>query len=70
MEKINKKPMVRVADIDREMTDEEYQVYLRDQKYFEEKTKIEKEAQAKRESAIKKLIDLGLTEEEVKAFLG
>lgn len=53
--------------IDRPMTDEEADTYT---KSIELTKKVDNLEHAKRQSAVNKLIDLGLTEEEVKAFLG
>lgn len=66
------KPMIRIhnADtgetIDREMTVEELNDY---QQSIELTNAVDELDKAKRQSALNKLIDLGLTEEEVKAFL-
>jgi DNA-binding transcriptional regulator YhcF (GntR family) len=58
----------------REMTDEEYEQHLKDQRMAEEqRTALEAEKTAKAEakaSAIAKLAQLGLTEEEAKAIAG
>ena len=73
-------PMTRIVNletneiIDREMTDEEYQALLAEQELIaaSETKRIKEEADKEkaRQSAIKKLQDLGLSEKEVKAFLG
>lgn len=69
-------PMTRIHNaitgetIDREMTDDEYAEYLQS---IEKNNQARAEMEAKenaRQTALNKLIDLGLTEEEVKAFLG
>lgn len=65
-------PTITIAGVTREMTDEEYADFLQDQKVSQE---IQKEREAKelakqkaRETALAKLIDLGLTEEEIAAL--
>lgn len=69
-----KKPTIRIHDtekdeiIDREMTDEEYNDYLRVAKEQEERLKIETEKIVTRQSALAKLAALGLTEEEIAAL--
>ena len=65
-------PTITIAGVTREMTNEEYAAFLQDQKVSQE---IQKEREAKelakqkaRETALAKLIDLGLTEEEIAAL--
>jgi hypothetical protein len=68
------KPMIRIHDtqtneiVDREMTDEEFDEYT--EKNTQQKARLqatEKKDEA-RQSALSKLIDLGLTEEEIAAL--
>ena len=59
------KPNIQIGELVREMTDEEYTVYLAEQ---EQDALIEAERLAKiasRESALAKLAALGLTEDEI-----
>jgi hypothetical protein len=69
-------PMIRIHNtetneiIDREMTDEEFEIWQIAQAE-EELLKAEAlSKQALKDSALAKLQDLGLTEDEAKAFLG
>jgi DNA-binding NarL/FixJ family response regulator len=62
------KPNIQIDDLVREMTDEEYEVYLAQQT---ENQLLEAERQAKitaRQSALAKLTALGLTEAEIAAL--
>ena len=62
------KPNIQIGELVREMTDEEYTVYLAEQ---EQDALIEAERLAKiasRESALAKLAALGLTEDEIAAL--
>jgi hypothetical protein len=62
------KPKIQIGDLVREMTDEEYEVYLAEQ---EQDALLEAERVAKaasRESALAKLAALGLTEDEIAAL--
>jgi hypothetical protein len=62
------KPNIQIDDLVREMTDEEYAVYLAEQ---EQDALVEEERLAKiasRESALAKLAALGLTEDEIAAL--
>lgn len=68
------KPMIRIHNveidevIDREMTDEEYSDFLANNEKAE-LARLEIEAkEAARKSALSKLIELGLTEEEIAAL--
>lgn len=68
------KPMIQIHDtgtdkvIEREMTDAEHAQYLKDLEQSQnEKTYLEQKRNA-RQSALNKLIDLGLTEEEIAAL--
>jgi hypothetical protein len=59
------KPNIQIGDLVREMTDEEYETYLAD---IAEQEALEVERAAKiasRESALAKLAELGLTEDEI-----
>jgi hypothetical protein len=59
------KPNIQIGDLVREMTDEEYEIYLAD---IAEQEAIEVEREdkaASRESALAKLAALGLTEDEI-----
>ena len=69
-----KKPMVRIHDvqtdeiIDREMTDEEYEIHLaRLERFEQEKADLEAK-ETRRASALAKLAALGLTEDEIAAL--
>lgn len=53
----------------REMNDEEYVEYLENLKVYEEKKIAELEKEKIKESAIAKLLALGITEDEIKAVL-
>jgi hypothetical protein len=62
------KPNIQIDELVREMTDEEYTIYLAEQ---EQDALIEAEKAAKaasRESALAKLAALGLTEDEIAAL--
>lgn len=62
------KPNIQIDDLIREMTDEEFKEYKAEQKTS---AAIESEAKAKvaaRASALAKLAELGLTEEEIAAL--
>jgi DNA-binding NarL/FixJ family response regulator len=62
------KPNIQIDDLVREMTDEEYEVYLADQ-VAQETQQAEQNAKiAARQSALAKLAALGLTEEEIAAL--
>jgi DNA-binding NarL/FixJ family response regulator len=62
------KPNIQIDDLVREMTNEEYEVYLAD-KEAQEALRAEREAKiASRESALAKLAALGLTEDEIAAL--
>ena len=62
------KPNIQIDDLVREMTDEEYEVYLADQA-AQEALQAEQDAKtAARQSALAKLAALGLTEEEIGAL--
>lgn len=61
------KPNVIVAGVEREMTDEEYEIYLKDQAEYENKKQAELEAQEKRQALLDKL---GITADEAKLLLG
>jgi hypothetical protein len=62
------KPNIQIDDLVREMTDEEYEVYLADQA-AQEALQEERDAKAAaRASALAKLVALGLTEEEIGAL--
>jgi hypothetical protein len=62
------KPNIQIDDLVREMTDEEYEVYLADQA-SQEALQAEQDAKiATRASALAKLAALGLTEEEIGAL--
>jgi hypothetical protein len=62
------KPNIQIDDLVREMTDEEYEVYLADQA-AQEALQAEQDAKvAARASALAKLAALGLTEEEIGAL--
>lgn len=54
--------------IEREMNEEEYEKYLENIKGYELDKKAREEKEAIRQSALSKLIDLGLTEEEIAAL--
>lgn len=56
--------------IEREMTDKEYKQFIADEKLLQIEYEKEKTKENARQSALNKLINLGLTEEEAKAFLG
>ena len=65
-------PTITIAGVTREMTDEEYAEFLEDQK-LSQKIMAEKEIaefanKKARESALAKLRNLGLTEEEIAAL--
>lgn len=60
------KPIIRIADIEREMTDEEYEIYLADLKVEEERQAKIAEAKVKKEMLLERL---GITEEEAKLLL-
>ncbi len=66
------KPMVVVAGVEREMNDEEYAQYLKDQKDFAkekaDKLAAQEAAQAAKEAAQAKLAVLGLTVDDLKAL--
>lgn len=70
------KPMIRIHNtqtnkiVDREMTDEEFAIYQKEEEEIKAIVDRENLKKINRESAINKLLDLGLTEDEVKAFLG
>lgn len=53
----------------REMNDEEYAEYLENLKVYEEKKIAELEKEKIKQSAIAKLLALGITEDEIKAVL-
>lgn len=62
------KPNIQIGHLVREMTDEEYEIYLAEQ---EQDALIEAERVAKaasRESALAKLAELGLTQDEIEAL--
>jgi hypothetical protein len=62
------KPNIQIDDLVREMTNEEYEVYL-SQQAEQETLQAEQEAKAAaRASALAKLAALGLTEEEIGAL--
>jgi DNA-binding NarL/FixJ family response regulator len=67
-------PMIRIHNIetneviDREMTDEELKQFEKENAEVMALKKIEADKVAARESALAKLIDLGLTEEEIAAL--
>jgi hypothetical protein len=62
------KPNIQIDDLVREMTDEEYEVYL-SQQAQQKALQAEQEAKAAaRASALAKLAALGLTEEEIGAL--
>jgi hypothetical protein len=59
------KPNIQIGDLVREMTDEEYEIYIAEQ---EQDALLEAERVARaasRESALAKLAALGLTEDEI-----
>ena len=59
------KPNIQIDDLVREMTDEEYELYLADIAE-QEAIEVEREDKASsRESALAKLAALGLTEDEI-----
>jgi len=68
------KPMIRIHNIetdeviDREMTDEEFAQFQATLEADKLARKEYDEALARRQSALSKLIDLGLTEEEIAAL--
>jgi hypothetical protein len=68
------KPMTQIHNaetnevLEREMTDEEYEQYLENIKGWKANKKAREEKEAIRQSALSKLIDLGLTEEEIAAL--
>lgn len=61
-------PVIQIDDLVREMTQEEYEVFLAEQEVFQarEAERITKEEA--RTSALAKLAALGLTEEEISAL--
>jgi DNA-binding NarL/FixJ family response regulator len=62
------KPNIQIDNLVREMTDEEYEVYL-SQQAQQEAIQAEQDAKmAARQSALAKLAALGLTEEEIGAL--
>lgn len=65
-------PMIRINDgeqiIDREMTDEEFAQHLKDQEIVAADKAAIKLAQDKRDAALTKLQDLGLSFEDLKAL--
>lgn len=69
------KPMVREHDIetdtiiDREMTDTEYAAHLKEQAIYEELKTAQNERIAAKASALSKLAEFGLTEDEVNAIV-
>lgn len=66
------KPMIVVAGIEREMNDEEYAQYLKDQENFAkekaDKLAAEQAAKIAKEAAEAKLAALGLTADDLKAL--
>lgn len=62
------KPLIQIDDLVREMTDEEYEIYQAKQVEIMAQ-KAEKDARsAARISALEKLSELGLTQEEIEAL--
>jgi hypothetical protein len=61
------RPQVQVAGVLRDMTDEEFEQYQKDQAEFERIKQAKAEAAAKRQALLDKL---GITEEEAKLLLG
>jgi hypothetical protein len=62
------KPNIQIDDLVREMTNEEYEVYLADQA-AQEALQAERDTKiAARQSALAKLAALGLTKEEIGAL--
>ena len=61
------RPLIRIANVEREMTDEEYEIYLADLEAEKERQAKISEAKAKRAALLERL---GITEEEAKLLLG
>lgn len=67
------RPEVSFHDIElgqivtREMNDQEYAEYTENMKAYENKKAVELEKEKLRESALAKFLDLGITEEDLKA---
>lgn len=67
-------PIIKIHNVqtdevfEREMNEEEYEKYLENIKGYELDKKAREEKEAIRQSALSKLIDLGLTEEEIAAL--
>lgn len=60
-----KKPTIRIADIEREMTDQEYELYLLDQEQLKAEQKARETELANKIAARQAILDrLGLTAEE------
>lgn len=55
--------------IEREMTESEYQQFLKDQEMLRNEYKKQEAKRKMRENALGKLIDLGLTEDEIASLL-
>ncbi len=68
------KPNIQIDDLVREMTDDEYAVYLSEQeldRVIEEQRQADIEAKTiAKQSALAKLTALGLTQDEIEALLG
>ena len=62
------KPNIQIDNLVREMTDEEYEAYLLDQVQVQSKQNDFQKKVAARQSALAKLAELGLTEEEIAAL--
>jgi hypothetical protein len=61
------RPQVQVAGVLRDMTDEEFEQYQKDQAEFERIKQAKAEAKAKRQALLERL---GITEEEARLLLG
>jgi hypothetical protein len=68
------KPNIQIGDLVREMTDDEYAVYLSEQeldRVIEEQRQADIEAKRiAKQSALAKLAALGLAQDEIEALLG
>jgi hypothetical protein len=62
------KPNIQIDDLVREMTNDEYEIYLSDQAAQESIEADQNVKIAARQSALEKLAALGLTEEEIAAL--
>jgi len=68
------KPLIQIHNaetneiVQREMTDKEYEEYLENIKGWEENKKVREEKEVIRQSALSKLVALGLTEDEIAAL--